>query len=209
MSEWLWPLQKLVNDALLYDLTASEKLKALTGKTLVLNITEPKFAISLTVEQDGFVFLQSGEIDPFDAKVSGKATDLFAVLKSEDRTAAMMAHEINIQGDTRTFFAIQEVMSHLDVDWEMALADKMGDLAAHVVADGVRFFSQMAKNHFESFQRTSRNFLREESGLFVQNSLWQAHTQTVAQAKQDVERIAAKLKRFEQKLNARDAEQGS
>jgi ubiquinone biosynthesis protein UbiJ len=209
MSEWLWPLQKLVNDALRYDLTASEKLTALTGKTLVLNVSEPNMAISLTVEHDGFVFLQSGVIEPFDAQVSGKATDLFAVLRSEDRTAAMMAHEINIQGDTRTFFAIQEVMSHLDVDWEMALADKMGDLAAHVVADGVRFFGQMAKNHFDSFQRTSRNFFREESGLFVQDSLWQSHTQNISRVKQDVERVAAKLKKLEQQLNARDAERDS
>ena len=209
MSEWLWPLQKLVNDALRYDLTASDKLTALTGKTLVLNVTEPNMSISLTVEHDGFVFLQSGMIEPFDAQVSGRATDLFAVLRSEDRTAAMMAHEINIQGDTRTFFAIQEVMSHLDVDWEMALADKMGDLTAHVVADGLRFFGQMARNHFDSFQRTSRNFLREESGLFVQDSLWQLHTQNVARVKQDAERIAAKLKKIEQQLNARDAERDS
>jgi ubiquinone biosynthesis protein UbiJ len=209
MSEWLWPLQKLVNDALRYDLTASEKLTALTGKTLVLNVTEPNMSISLTVEHDGFVFLQSGMIEPFDAQVSGKATDLFAVLRSEDRTAAMMAHEINIQGDTRTFFAIQEVMSHLDVDWEMALADKMGDLTAHVVADGLRFFGQMARNHFDSFQRTSRNFFREESGLFVQDSLWQLHTQNVARVKQDAERVAAKLKKLEQQLNARDAERDS
>jgi ubiquinone biosynthesis protein UbiJ len=209
MSEWLWPLQKLINDGLNYDLAASNKLKALHGKTLVLDVTEPSLSISLTIEQDGFVFLESGKNEQFDAQVSGKAKDLFAVLGAEDRTAAMMAHEIKIQGDTRTFFAIQDVLSHLNIDWEMALGDKIGDLAAHVVADGLRFFGQIAKNHFSSFERTSRNYFREESGLFVQDSLWQPHTEKVQQVKQQAERLAARVRRFEQQLNARDAETDS
>lgn len=205
MSEWLWPAQKLVNDALDYDLAARDKLQALAGKTLVLQVTEPSLAISVTVEKDGFVFLQSGVVEPFDAQVAGKAKDLFAVFRATDRTAAMMAHEIQIQGDTRTFFAIQDVMSHLDVDWEMAIADKIGDLAAHGVAQGIRFFGQMAKNHFESFQRTGRNYFREESQLFVPDSLWQSHTAAVTAAKQDVERIAAKMRRLEQLIKAKQA----
>lgn len=206
MSEWLWPVQKLVNDALTYDLSASEKLQALAGKTLVLQVSEPAAAISVTVESNGFIFLQTGALTPCDAQVAGKAKNLFAVFRAEDRTAAMMEHEIQIQGDTRTFFAIQDVMSHLDVDWEMAIADKIGDLAAHSVAQGLRFFGQMAKNHFDSFQRTSKNYFREESQLFVPDSLWQSHSAAVNKVKQDADRIAAKLRRLEQQINARNAE---
>lgn len=205
MSAWLLPLQSLINDALQYDLIAAEKLKALAGKTLVLEVSEPSVVISITIEADGFVFVESEKPDAFDASVSGKARDLFAVMRSEDRTAAMMEHAINIQGDTRTFFAIQDVMSHLDVDWEMALGDKIGDIAAHVVSDGIRFFGQIAKNHIASFDRTSRNFLREESGLFVQSNLWTPHAKAIQTARQDAERLAAKVRRFEQKLKDRQS----
>lgn len=206
MNEWLLPLQTLINEALRYDLGAQSKLDALQGKTLVLSVSEPSVAFSLTFEASQFVFLQSGIVEPFDAKVSGKATDLFAVLRAEDRTAAMMAHDINIQGDTRTFFAIQELMSHLDIDWEMAIGDRVGDLAAHAIADGLRFFGEIAKNQFTSFERTSRNFFREESGWFVQSELWQSHQYDIQQMRQDVERIAAKTKRLEQRIAAKLAE---
>ncbi len=206
MSEWLLPLQKLVNDALQYDLSAEGKLAALSGKTLVLEVTEPAVSISVTIEADGFIFLQSGKVEPFDALVSGKSTDLFAVMRAQDRTAAMMTHQINIQGDTRTFFAIQDVLSHLDIDWELAIGDKIGDLAAHVVADGLRFFARMAKNHAESFSRTSRNFIREESNLVVPASLWQIHVQAVQTVRQDIDRVAAKIHRLEQAISKNDAE---
>jgi len=206
MSEWLLPLQKLVNDALQYDLAARQKVSALAGKTLVLVVTEPSFSLSLTIESDGFIFIQPGKQEPLDALVAGKATDLFAVLRAEDRTAAMMAHQINIEGDTRTFFAIQEVLSHLDIDLEMALADKMGDIAAHVVADGLRLFGSIAKNQFESFSRTSRNFLREESNWLVPSSLWQEHQRKVQSVRNDVDRVGAKIKRIEQLLASKMAE---
>ena len=206
MSEWLMPLQKLVNDALQYDLSAEQKLATLAGKTLVLEVSEPSLTISLTIEANGFVFIQAEKVEPYDALVSGKATDLFTVMRAKDRTAAMMAHEIRIEGDTRTFFAIQDVLSQLDIDWGMALADKVGDIAAHVLADGLRFFGKIATNHAASFRRTSRNFLREESGWFVQDSIWRVHTQTVQKARQDVERLAAKIRRLEMQMASDQSE---
>jgi len=61
MSEWLWPLQKLINDGLEYDLASKDKVGQLAGKTLVLETREPSIAISVTIEFDGFVFLESGK----------------------------------------------------------------------------------------------------------------------------------------------------
>ncbi len=202
MSEWLFPLQKLINDALTYDLGAQSKLAALTGKTFVLKVTEPTLSLSITIESNGYVFIEAGEVEPFDALVSGKAKDLFAVLRAEDRTAAMMAHQINISGDTRTFFALQEVMSHLDIDWEMALGDKIGDLAAHVIADGLRFFGQVAKNHIRSFDRTSRNFLREEIGWLVPDSLWRERKQQIIDVRNDADRLTARIRRMKSQIDA-------
>ncbi|WP_320827656.1 SCP2 domain-containing protein [Reinekea sp.] len=200
MSAWLWPVQKLVNDALAYDPVAQQKIIGLAGKTLLLVLTEPPLAISLSIEANGLVLLHHGQIDTYDARVAGTALDLLAVLRATDRTAAMMAHEINIEGDTRTFFAIQDVLSHLDIDWEMAIGDKIGDLAAHVVADGLRFFGGMAREHFASASRTSRNYWREESGLLVPSDLWQTHQSQVQAARNDVERMAAKINRFAERL---------
>ena len=71
MSEWLWPVQKLVNDALTYDPIAQQKMVALAGKSLVLVVTEPKVAISVSIEANGFVFFQNGQIESYDARVAG------------------------------------------------------------------------------------------------------------------------------------------
>ncbi|MFQ3229090.1 SCP2 domain-containing protein [Reinekea sp.] len=196
MSEWLWPLQKLINDGLEYDLASKDKVARLAGKTLVLETSEPNLAISVTIESDGFVFLESGKIEPFDALVAGKASDLFAVMKAEDRTAAMMAHQITIEGDTRTFFTIQEIMSHLDIDWEMAIGDKIGDTAAHVVADGIKLFGSILKNQLTSFERTSRNFFREESQLLVPSNLWQPHKDAIQTLRMDADRVAARIRKL-------------
>jgi ubiquinone biosynthesis protein UbiJ len=200
MSEWLWPLQRLINESLEYDLASKSKITELAGKTIVLEVSEPSIVISVTIESDGFVFLQTGKVEPFDAYVAGKSSDLFAVMKAEDRTAAMMAHHITIEGDTRTFFTIQEIMSQLDIDWEMAIGDKIGDTAAHVVADGIKLFGSILKNQVTSIERTSRNFFREESQLFVATSLWQPHKDAVQTLRMDADRLAAKIQKLSNSL---------
>lgn len=203
MSEWLWPLQKLINDALQYDPSAQQKIASLAGKTIVLKVTSPDLSFSLCIENEGFVLLQAEEVHPFQARISGKASDLFAVLSAEDRTAAMMSHQIQIEGDTTTFFTLQSVMSHLDIDWELALGDRIGDMAAHLVADGVRFFGTVMQQQARSVDRTARNFLREESGWWVPTSLWSDHKRAVQTLRLDADRLQAKVKVVQQQINKR------
>ena len=212
MSLRIWPLQRLVNQALQYDPVARQRLAVLDGKRLVLAMREPSLTLSLVIEAPAGadstqVLISLDDMDECDARVSGRASDLLAVLQASDRTAAMMAHQIDIQGDTRTFFSLQEVLSGLDVDWEMALADRLGDLPAHWLADGLRLAGQMARNHGESLQRTLRNYGREESGLFVPASLWRHHTESVYQLRLAADRLQARVQRLQQRMTERhDAE---
>ncbi|WP_051207502.1 ubiquinone biosynthesis accessory factor UbiJ [Saccharospirillum impatiens] len=206
MSLWLWPLQRLINDALHYDAQAQTRLLKLAGHSIVLATREPDLTLALFIDagtgSEAVQVTLSTEIpvNP-DARVSGKARDLFSVLRADDRAQAMMVHQIDIQGDTRTFFTLQEVMSTLDIDWEMALGDRLGDLPAHFVADGLRLFGGMAKAQGQSFDRTVRNFLREESDWLVPNSLWREHAQTVHQTRMAVDRLGARIARLRQQVD--------
>lgn len=194
MSEWLLPLQKMINEALSYDAVAQAKLEQLGECSLVLALQEPNLSLSIVIERDGFVMIEPTAVEPFNAKVSGKAKDLIAVLKSNDRTEAMMSHPINIEGDTRTFFSIQDVLAHLDVDWEMALGDKLGDLPAHLIADGVRFAASVAKNQWSSLQRTKAHMAQEGIELSVPEQIQTQVLDTAKRAKDDIEQLAVKLK---------------
>ena len=213
MSLRVWPLQRLVNQALQYDPVARQRLAALDGKRLVLAMREPALTLSLVIEApDGAdstqLLIGLDDLETCDARVSGRASDLLAVLQASDRTAAMMAHQIDIQGDTRTFFSLQEVMSGLDIDWEMALADRIGDLPAHWLADGLRLAGQMARNHGESLQRTLRNYGREESELCVPTSLWRQHTESVYQTRLSIDRLQARVQRLQQRLAQHQGSEG-
>ncbi|HET8904322.1 MAG TPA: SCP2 sterol-binding domain-containing protein [Saccharospirillum sp.] len=207
MSLWLWPLQRLINDALRYDAQAQRRLARLAGHSIVLAMREPDITLVLFIDagsepDTAQITLATDPPVNADARVSGKARDLFSVLRAEDRAQAMMAHQIDIQGDTRTFFTLQEVMSTLDIDWEMALGDRLGDLPAHVLADGLRFFGGMAKAQGRSLDRTVRHFLREESQWLVPVSLWHEHTQAVHQARLATDRLGARIARLRQQIDA-------
>lgn len=211
MSLRVWPLQRLVNQALQYDPLARQRLATLDGKRLVLAMREPSLTLSLIIEapegaDSTQVLISLEDMEACDARVSGRASDLLAVLQASDRTAAMMAHQIDIQGDTRTFFSLQEVLAGLDIDWEMALADRLGDLPAHWLADGLRLVGQMARNHGESLQRTVRNYGREESGLFVPTSLWRQHSESVYQTRLAADRLQARVQRLQQRLEQQNTE---
>lgn len=213
MSLIALPLQVGVNQALAYDQVARRKLADLGGKSLVLEMTEPSLTLALEIEagsgtDDARVLVDLARPDEFSARVCGRAADLIAVLQAKDRTQAMMAHQIDIQGDTRTFFKVQEILSGLDIDWEQALGDRLGDLPAHLVADGLRFLGGMARAQLSSLDRTTRNFLREESGWLVPTSLWREHSRGVHEARMDTERLGARIERLRRQLSAADEREG-
>ncbi len=204
MSLLALPLQTLINRALEYDPVARRRLTGLIGKSLVLETSDPSLTLALSIDGDAEniqVLVGLERPDQVDARVAGRATDLFAVLRAHDRTQAMMAHQIDIQGDTRTFFTLQEILAELNIDWEMALGDRLGDLPAHLLADGLRFFGGMVKAQGRSFDRTLKNFLREESDWLVPRSLWRAHSESVHDARLATDRLAARVARLNQRLN--------
>lgn len=201
MSLLALPIQRLINEALRYDASAQRRLAELAGQSLVLVTREPNLTIALSIEAGGDIQVAFSEPETVNARVSGRATDLFAVMRASDRTQAMMAHQIDIQGDTRTFFTVQSILSELDIDWELALGDKVGDLPAHWLAEGLRGLAGWAQVQGQSTERTLRNYLREESGALVPNSLWQAHSQTVHDTRLATDRLAARLERLSKRLN--------
>lgn len=203
MSEVLLLGQLMLNRAFAYDPAGQQSLAGLAGKTIVLVVKEPSLLLALSVEQNGSVTLSLDEPSHSDARVEGTATDLLAVLRAKDRTAAMMAHEIKIQGDTRTFFTLQAVMSSLDIDWEMFLGDQIGDLPAHWIADGLRWFAKSLRHQLRSANRTATNFVREENDWLVKRPQWQNHLAQVQHAVQGLDRLNAKVQRVKRQLAAR------
>lgn len=211
MSLLALPLQRLINEALHYDPSARRRLAGLAGQSLVLEMREPRLKLALAIEADSeainaeaqtaHIEVAFSEPKVVNARVSGRATDLLAVLRSSDRTQAMMAHQIDIQGDTRTFFTLQSILAELDIDWEMALGDRLGDLPAHWLAEGLRGFAGWARVQGESAERTLNNYLREESDALVPNSLWQAHSEQIHNTRLAADRLAARLERLSQRLN--------
>lgn len=207
MSLTALPLQRLVNEALAYDPRARRRLASLAGRSLVLAMREPSLTLAVSIEAgatEDEPRLDVGFEPPAepDARVSGRAADLLAVLGAPDRTQAMMAHRIDIQGDTRTFFTLQEVLSELDIDWELALGDRLGDLPAHWLAEGLRGLGGVARAQGHSLERTLANYLREESGALVPRSLWQAHAETVHDTRLATDRLAARVARLRARLDA-------
>lgn len=212
MSLLAMPLQAFINRALDYDPVARRKLGDLAGKNLLLEMTEPTLTLALDIEATSIAdeprilvdFTRPANVS---ARVSGRAADIIAVLQATDRTQAMMAHRIDIQGDTRTFFKLQEILSGLDIDWEMALGDRLGDLPAHLLADGLRFLGGMVQAQVRSFDRTARNFLREESGWLVPSSQWREHGRQVHEARLATDRLSARVQRLEREwTQARDTQ---
>lgn len=206
------PLQRLINDALQYDPSARQRLTELAGQSLVLEMREPALTLALAIEKDAqetnvqrstahIEVAFSEPVDAANARVSGRATDLLAVLRASDRTQAMMSHQIDIQGDTRTFFTLQSILADLDIDWELALGDRLGDLPAHWLAEGLRSVAAWARVQGESTERTVQNYLREESDVLVPSSIWQAHSEQIHNTRLATDRLMARLERLSKRMN--------
>ena len=92
------------------------------------------------------------------------------------------------------------IILKLNIDWEAALADLVGDVPAHVIGSAVR---KSAKVSTESLQRASSALVevaQEEFEIIPSQNRFEQFKQDIRQMSADTDRIAARLSALNAKI---------
>ncbi len=160
--------ETLVNRVLQLDPSAQAKINELEGVVIKLTITP--FGLPITVQACDTRLIISGNDEKFTnadihAFIEGSPFALSRLLHDENLSALTPSSNIKLQGDKKKAEQFQAVLSKLDLDWESALADIIGDIPAHFIGQRFRNSRQWGKQSQDSLMTNIEEHLHEESKL--------------------------------------------
>ncbi len=155
-------LETAVQKALRYDPASLHALKKLQGQTLAIETSAPNtifYCLFSEASECGLeVYTQyEGEIT---TRIKGSLLSLAQLAKSDNLNLANSG--VEVFGSTGLLIELQTIFKNSEIDWEEALNDKIGDLAGHQTANGIRKVFGWATARKKTFTRLLGEYLTEE-----------------------------------------------
>lgn len=181
--------QRLFNQALATDPFTQAKLAALSGKILALAPEgfEPIYIC---------VLAQGIELSPLphktDVRIAATPFTLLRLGLSGD-PQALQTGDVHISGDAAIAQQFSQCLQQLDIDWEEALSQRIGDVAAHQIGRFLRFGYDKAQNLRTTWQQNLLEYLQEELKVLPPKAEIQAWAQSADRLNSDVNELEKRL----------------
>jgi len=193
----LRPVAKILNRNIGEVTPARELCARLDGTTVAIRVQNTALAMYFIIEDEIVVLTADHATDP-DVVITGSLLTLAGMLRSGGEEA-IRSGAVELTGDARTAMLFQELLAFARPDVEEEVAMLVGDVAAHrlgEIARGVRKWSSQAR---ATMQANIREYLQEESRDVPTRYEVERFTREVGVLRDDVERLAARLSRLENK----------
>lgn len=197
----LTALEKAVATALQYDPGTRAQLAKLAGQTLLLDCTQPAQKVYLHFTQAG-VELSSHHEGELSATLSGSASDMLKLLFADRHS--LYGSGVSISGNAGVLAQLQGLMGQLDLDWELALADVLGTLPAHALAESLRTTGAWGRERATGAERLVREYLAEESPAVLGRSEFALFVEDIDTTRFALDRLGARIARLRARTDHKD-----
>ncbi len=202
-------LETACNRYLALDPLAREKLAALAGKVIALEIEaapgKPLLTLWLLPGADGLEVLShyTGDADTTLAgtalalaKMSLAGKPLAENLDCPTASEVLFAGEVQIRGDVELGQRFKRILDEMDIDWEEHLSRFTGDLIAHKAGTALRELGNWWQQALGTLGRDAGEFLQQESELLPEAGELTRFMEDVDVLRSDVDRLEARLRRL-------------
>jgi len=190
--------ERTINKALHYDAATAQKLATLAPKVLAIEILQPATTIYVAFGNE-MRLMAHYEATP-DAKLSGELNAFINLARHEDKHAALMKSDIQIQGSSQLAMGLAEAMSQLNIDFEAMISEFTGPVVAHVVGKNLRRLGNWLKQTGEKIQQDTTEYVRDELQLAPHKLEGESQFMAIGKLKQDAERLEARVQRLAAKI---------
>jgi len=138
---------------------------------------------------------------PPDVVVSGTPLALLRSL-GRDADQQMSSGDVRIAGDMRIARRLQTVLAGIEIDIEEPLSRLFGDVAAHQLARAGRGMADWGRMAATRLLEQGVEYGAQETGVVLARAEFEQHTLRIEDLRDDVERLAARVKRAERRRGA-------
>ena len=164
-----------------------------------VEITSPPLTVNLLCHGDQ-ISLHSELDKEADVSLKGSASALAGLaMQGEDN---ITGSGVEVRGSLDVLQRLKNILSDLDVDWEAAVVEIIGELSAHLVVKTARSMHQWQQQARPRAMAVAANFVRDEARLTPAKVEVEQFRGEVRKLSTDVERLAARVNRLVLKLKS-------
>ena len=189
-------LSGALNRVLLSDEQRATRLAGLAGTLIEVCVRDTSWRLFAEPGAHGVRLLRTHEARA-DVRIVGRPADFIAFARSTRRGAALGAGRIEIAGDLAVAQQVQALLGELAIDWADVLAPLIGEVAAHQVTRLFEHGFRLAGGAARRIEGDLAEWLKYEAELTPTPAELSQFARAVATVADDVERLAARLRRLQ------------
>ena len=195
--------ETLINAALTKDPASKQALTKLEGQVLLVESTLPPLTIAIEPTATG-IQLHDNWDGNVAVTINGTLIAMAAIAVNAKESISFSGTGVNVSGNLDTLHQLNKIMGDVDIDWEGALAEIIGDIPAHLIAKGIRNSAVIRKDIVTRASSGLVEVAQEEFNLTPSKNEFEAIIPDIRQLSADADRLAARVKRLYQKITPSD-----
>lgn len=197
--------EKSLNALLARDPAAPSRLRRLAGKRLLLRLERPSVELLVCFHQEGLSLLSvaPAEHSDADAIVEIDGETLGALLSGESLEQLMFSGRLSLRGQTHLLEQTRALLLDLDLDWEGALVEWLGDTPAHGLAESLRHVARFSRYSQRELRADLADYVFEEARLLVGHPQREALRDHLTELAIATDRLEARVERLNRRFDLR------
>ena len=195
--------ETLINAALTKDPASKQALTKLEGQVLLVESTLPPLTIAVEPTATG-IQLHDNWDGNVTVTINGTLIAMAAIAVNAKESISFSGTGVNVSGNLDTLHQLNKIMGDVDIDWEGALAEIIGDIPAHLIAKGIRNSAVIRKDIVTRASSGLVEVAQEEFNLTPSKNEFEAMIPDIRQLSADADRLAARVRRLYQKITPSD-----
>ena|GEM_PF-14027 len=209
----LMAVEVAINKSLEYDPATQNALGELAGKVLAIECTLPSLIFYVVHSETDISLMGQYEGEP-DTTLRGSALSLSSLATDGQDRVSFFDTGVEVRGDHDLLRQIKKVLKNLDIDWEAALSQLIGDVPAHLVGEALRTSAKWQKDVAQRASSAAAEFSQEEVRLTPSQNEAGQFNKEVKHLANDVDRLTARMNKLmvmldQQKTDKQDSKKTS
>ncbi|QOR37554.1 hypothetical protein HNO52_02735 [Billgrantia diversa] len=195
-------IERTLNALLARDLAAPARLARLSGSRVLLRLERPSLALLLSFHHYGVDLMRQEAPDESsaDAVVELDAETLGELLGGESMERLMFRGRLAVRGRVHLLEEVRDLFVDLDIDWEGELAQWLGDVPAHSLAEGLRRMARWGLRAQQEMRADIAEYVFEEARLLPGRHQLEALRDHLTELEVATDRLDARLARLRRRL---------
>ena len=195
--------ETLINAALTKDPASKQALTKLEGQVFLVESTLPPLTVAIEPTATG-IQLHDNWDGNVAVTINGTLIAMAAIAVNAKESISFSGTGVNVSGNLDTLHQLNKIMGDVDIDWEGALAEIIGDIPAHLIAKGIRNSAVIRKDIVTRASSGLVEVAQEEFNLTPSKNEFEAMIPDIRQLSADADRLAARVRRLYQKITPSD-----